>query len=107
LLAQNIEFCKNRFNNEWWSNLHFCFYQLIKNGLKLRWFKNIGPFFIPVSLIGWIFLSGGLLLAVYIFIEIDSRSHSASDTLINFVFNLFLIGVVYTLIAYLVSRSRK
>ena len=47
----------------------------------------------------------GIGYAVYVFIDIDSRSHSVSDTLINFVFNLLIIGAVYTLIAFLASRS--
>ena len=75
--------------------------------MNLPWFKRIGIFFIPKSLIGWIMLLGGLIYAVYIFIDIDSRSHSASDTLIKFVFNLIIIGAVYSLIAYLTSRTNK
>ena len=75
--------------------------------MKLPWFKRIGIFFIPRSIIGWIMLLSGLIYAVYIFIDIDSRSHSASDTLIKFVFNLMIIGAVYSLIAYLTSRTNK
>jgi hypothetical protein len=75
--------------------------------MNLPWFKRIGIFFIPKSIIGWIVLLGGLIYAVYIFIDIDSRSHSASDTLIKFVFNLIIIGAVYSLIGYLTSRPNK
>ena len=75
--------------------------------MKLPWFKRIGIFFVPQSIIGWIMLLSGLIYAVYIFIDIDSRSHSASDTLIKFVFNLIIIGAVYSLIAYLTSRTNK
>ena len=75
--------------------------------MKLPWFKRIGMFFIPVTFAGWIILLAGLIYAVYIFIDIDSRSHSASDTLINFVFNLLIIGAVYSLIAFLTSRKAK
>jgi len=75
--------------------------------MKLPWFKRIGIFFVPKSIIGWIMLLGGLIYAVYIFIDIDSRSHSASDTLIKFVFNLIIIGAVYSLIGYLTSRTYK
>jgi hypothetical protein len=73
--------------------------------MKLPWFKRIGIFYIPKSMIGWIMLLSGFIYAVYIFIDIDSRSHSVSDTLINFVFNLIIIGAVYSLIGYLTSRS--
>ncbi len=75
--------------------------------MNLPWFKRIGILFIPVSIIGWIVLLGGVAYAVYIFIDIDSRSHSVSDTLMNFVFNLILIGAVYSLIAFLTSRKAK
>lgn len=75
--------------------------------MKLPWFKRNGIFFIPASFIGWIIFSVGLVSAIYFFIDIDSRSHSVSDTLINFVFNLFIIAAVYSLIAYLTSRISK
>jgi hypothetical protein len=75
--------------------------------MNLPWFKRIGIFFIPTSIIGWILSLGGLVYAVYIFIDIDSRSHSVSDTLIKFVFNLIIIGAVYSSIAYLTSRRSK
>ncbi len=73
--------------------------------MNLPWFKRIGVFFIPVSLIGWIITIGFIPYSVYIFIDIDKRSHSASDTLINFVFNLLIEAAVYSLIAYLTSKK--
>ena len=82
---------------------------LILNHIKMKipWFKRIGIFFIPASLAGWVLLLAGLAYSVYTFIDIDSRSHSVSDTLINFVFKLLIIGVVYSLIAYFASRTPK
>jgi len=52
-------------------------------------------------------LVAGIAYAVYLFIDIDSRSHSVSDTLINFVFNLFVLWVVYSLGAFLTSKAPK
>lgn len=75
--------------------------------MSLPWFKRIGIFFIPTAIIGWLMLFTGLAYAVYIFIDIDSKSHSVSDTLLNFVFNLLVIGAVYSLIAYFTSRQTK
>ena len=75
--------------------------------MNLPWFKRIGIFFIPTAIIGWLMLLGSLAYAVYVFIDIDSRSHSVSDTLINFVFNLLIIGAVYSVIAFLTSRPVK
>lgn len=73
--------------------------------MNFPWFKRIGLFFVPTSLIGWLLLFSGLAYAVYVFIDIDRHSHSVSDTLINFVFQLLVIGAVYTLIAFLTSRK--
>jgi hypothetical protein len=73
--------------------------------MKLPWFKQIGIFFIPASIIGWLIALGGLAYAVYTFIDIDSLSHSVSDTLMNFVFRLLIIVAVYSLIANFTSRK--
>jgi len=75
--------------------------------MKLPWFKRNGIFFIPTAIPGWIILLAGFVFAIYSFIGIDSRSHSASDTLINFVFMLLIIGAVYSLVAYVTSRVIK
>ena len=73
--------------------------------MKLPWFKRNGVIFSPSSIIGWIILLIGIVYSIYSFIQIDSRSHSVSDTLINFVFKLFIIIAIYSLIAYLTSRN--
>ena len=73
--------------------------------MKFPWFERIGVLFIPSRFIGWIIAIAALVFSVYKFIDIDSRSHSVSDTLMNFVFNLVLIGLVYSFIAYLTSRQ--
>lgn len=75
--------------------------------MKFPWFKRIGIFFIPASVAGWIILLSGIVFAVYSFLDIDGRSHSVSDTLMNFVFMLLIIGAVNSLIAYLTSRVWK
>jgi hypothetical protein len=72
--------------------------------MKLVWFRRIGIFFVPVSLFGWIIFLAAIAFLVYSFIDIDSRSHSVSDTLRNFVFMLLIIGAVYSLIGFLTSR---
>jgi len=73
--------------------------------MKLPWFKRNGIIFSPSSIIGWIILLIGIVYSIYSFIKIDSRSHSVSDTLINFVFKLLIIIAIYSLIAYLTSRN--
>ncbi|MDB5088932.1 MAG: hypothetical protein JWR09_2926 [Mucilaginibacter sp.] len=74
--------------------------------MKLNWFTRKGIIYWPASVIGWVILVIAAAYAIYTFIDIDSRSHSVSDTLINFVFNLLLIGVVYSVIAYF-TEARK
>jgi hypothetical protein len=74
--------------------------------MNLPWFKRYGILHIPVSVMGWFLFFVGLAYAVYVFIDIDSRSHSVSDTLINFVFKLLIIGAVYTLIAYFTGNPQ-
>jgi hypothetical protein len=75
--------------------------------MNFPWFKRIGLFYIPASAIGWIILLAGVVVAVLSFMDIDGRSHSVSDTMMNFVFMLLIIGAVYSLIAYLTSKVWK
>jgi len=74
--------------------------------MKLNWFTRKGFIYWPASAIGWVILVITATYAIYTFIDIDSRSHSVSDTMINFVFDLLLIGLIYTIIAYF-TEARK
>jgi len=75
--------------------------------MNLLWFKRNGIFFVPISVIGWLIAISSMAYAIIAFIDIDSRSHSVSDTLMNFVFNLLIIFAVYSLIGCLASRNPK
>ncbi len=74
--------------------------------MNIKWFDRKGIFFFPVSLIGWLILIAAIGCCVYLFIDIDSRSHSVSDTLMNFVFNALLVAVVYSIIAFFTSLKK-
>ena len=74
--------------------------------MKLRWFTRKGIFFIPSSVMGWIIFFAGIAYAVYSFIDIDSRSHSVSDTIRPFIIILIVIYTVYSLIASITSRAK-
>ena len=74
--------------------------------MNLRWFVRKGILFFPVSIIGWIISFVSIAFCIYLFINIDSRSHSASDTLINFVFMAMLVAVLYSIIAYFTSSEK-
>jgi hypothetical protein len=68
--------------------------------MKLNWFTRKGIIYWPASIVGWIILLLAAAYAVYAFIDINGRSHSVSDAMINFVFNILLIGLVYSIIGY-------
>ncbi len=72
--------------------------------MKLPFFKRIGLFFVPISFPGWIIFFAGIAYLVYVFLDIDKGSHSVSDTLINFVFNLLIIAAVYSFLAFFTSK---
>lgn len=73
--------------------------------MNVKWFVRNGILFFPSSVIGWIISTAAIGACVYLFIDIDSRSHSVSDTLINFVFNALLVAVIYSIIAFFTSRD--
>lgn len=73
--------------------------------MKINWFVRKGILFFPSSLVGWIISIAAIGVCVYLFIDIDSSSHSVSDTLINFVFKALLVAVVYNIVAFFTSRE--
>jgi hypothetical protein len=73
------------------------------NIMKLSWFRRVGLVYVPRNIAGWIILVVSLGFAAYLFFDIDGRSHSISDTLINFMLNFLIIGAFYTLIAFMTS----
>jgi membrane protein DedA with SNARE-associated domain len=75
--------------------------------MKKNWFKRRFITYVPVSLMGWLILLAILVYAVYTFIDIDSRSHSASDTIMNFAFNMLLVYIIYLIVGFLTSRQDK
>ncbi len=74
--------------------------------MHFPWFKRIGFLFIPTTVSGFAILLAGIVYLVFSFLRIDGRSHSASDTLMNFAFVLVLVAVIYTLIGFLTSRMK-
>ncbi len=49
--------------------------------MKTQWFKRLGWFYLPISLPGVIITLAALAFCVQVFVAVDRRSHSASDTL--------------------------
>jgi hypothetical protein len=75
--------------------------------MNIKWFVRKGILFFPDSLVGWLIAIAAIGYCVYLFIDIDSRSHSVSDTLMNFVFNALIVAVVYSIIAFFTSREKQ
>ena len=71
--------------------------------MNLRLFRRFGIFFAPSSIVGWLVLLAAIGFLVWQFIDIDSRSHSVSDTFMNFFFMALIVAVVYSLIGFLGS----
>ena len=49
--------------------------------MPVRWFVPMGWLHRPVSAVGWLFTLAALAFTVQVFIAVDARSHSVSDTL--------------------------
>ena len=49
--------------------------------MKTTLFKRVGWFCIPSSMLGWFLCTIAILFCVTVFVAVDRRSHSASDTL--------------------------
>lgn len=47
----------------------------------MRWFRPWGILFLPTTLAGWLITALPLAFCVQVFLAIDRRSHSVSDTL--------------------------
>jgi hypothetical protein len=47
------------------------------------WFRKVGWVYQPVSFAGWVVMVVALGLCVWVFLVVDRRSHSVSDTLIG------------------------
>jgi len=73
--------------------------------MKLQWFTRKGGLPVPSSFVGWVILLAGIAYLIWKFLDIDSRSHSASDTLMNFAFQVLVVAILYAFIA--ISTSSR
>lgn len=58
---------------------------------------------LPQTWQGWVIFLLYIAFIPYDFVSIDSTSHSVSDTLINFIPNMFLATVIFIAIAFITS----
>ncbi|HNM24058.1 MAG TPA: hypothetical protein PKL15_01460 [Saprospiraceae bacterium] len=70
----------------------------------MNWFARFGWWYRPVAWPGWLLSSLLTVFLVWAFLDIDGRSHSASDTLMNWAFCVFFAALAYWLVAYWTRR---
>ncbi|HQQ96535.1 MAG TPA: hypothetical protein PLX35_04695 [Cyclobacteriaceae bacterium] len=73
--------------------------------LLFPWFRLNGPIYLPKSIPGWIIATSFAIAVIQRFIHIDNASHSASDTLRNWIIQVMILGLLYQAIAWLTSRK--
>jgi hypothetical protein len=74
---------------------------------QLAWFRRSGILYVPNSPMGWYLLCAAAGYLVYAFVAIDSESHSASDTLMNWAFNAVIICGALYVVAWLTTLKQK
>jgi hypothetical protein len=72
--------------------------------MKKAWFKRSGWFYLPVSLPGILIMLAALGFCIQVFLAIDRKSHSVSDTLYG-VFPFFVC--TFLLLDWVASRTGK
>ena len=70
--------------------------------MQAKWFERWGWFYRPVSLAGVVILVLALAFCIQVFLAVDTRSHSVSDTLYG-IFPYF-VGVAF-LVDWLAGRT--
>jgi hypothetical protein len=57
--------------------------------MKTHWFKRLGWFYVPVSVPGIVITLVSLAFCIQVFLAVDQKSHSVSDTLYS-IFPFFI-----------------
>jgi hypothetical protein len=70
--------------------------------MKTNWFRKIGWFYIPSSIIGIVLYVVIIFFCVNVFIAIDRHSHSVSDTLYG-IFPYFVSA--FTVLFWIASNT--
>ncbi len=45
----------------------------------MRWFRPLGPVYLPVSVMGWGLTLAAVAFCANVFVALDARAHSAAD----------------------------
>jgi hypothetical protein len=72
--------------------------------MKIIWFKRWGWFYLPISLPGVVITLAALAFCVQVFLAVDRKSHSVSDTLYG-VFPFF--ACAFLLFDWIAGKSSR
>ena len=74
---------------------------------KNYWFraKKYGWGWSPATWQGWLIIGVYIFLVLFDFNRIDTHSHSASDTLLNFIPETFILTIILIVICYLTGEK--
>ena len=72
--------------------------------MKAQWFRRLGWFYVPISVPGAVITLMALVFCVQVFMAVDHKSHSVSDTLYG-VFPFFVCA--FLLFDWIAGRSNR
>ena len=75
--------------------------------MKTQWFKRFGWFYVPISLPGVLIALVSLAFCVQVFMAIDRKSHSASDTIYGVIPYFAVAFLMFDWIATRTSNGAK
>ena len=70
--------------------------------MKIKWFKPLGWLYLPISILGILVTLAALTFCLQVFLAIDRKSHSVSDTLYG-VFPFFIC--TFLLLDWVASKT--
>jgi hypothetical protein len=74
---------------------------------KLHFFRRKYIFFIPIHIVGWLFLLAVLAVGVFVFRDLYLRTQSIGETLSNFAIFLIILFIGYTMFGFYTCKPDK
>lgn len=74
---------------------------------QLYLFRRKWVFFIPIHLVGWLFLLGVIGTGVYVFIDLYLRIRSIPETLGNFAIFFIILFLGYSFFGFYTCKPEK
>jgi len=75
--------------------------------MKLNRLNNRNSIFSAGIISKWLPVLLFLIFVIYDFINVDGKSHSVSDTLMNWMFHSFIAGCALILIVFIIGIVKK